>query len=239
MKMKHQAGFTLVELLVIAPVLMITIVYMMSFLFSQYGQLVQQGSQLDLQAEAQNITFSMQDDIFFATSFEKAMGSNLQDDFQPSGGWKYNTSPPTLILSTTALTKSRRDTDRAPVYINTLGCTPDETLKQNDVLYNNTIYFTSGTNLYKRTITAPASLSTCGTSYEKQSCPTATSTCVADKLLTDKLNSFTVTYYDTNNTTTTNPESAERIKVDLQLKDRAFAEDIYTTSSVTLRKLNQ
>jgi hypothetical protein len=238
---KRQSGFTLVELLVIAPILMVTIVYMMSFLFSQYGQLTQQGSQLDLQAEAQNITFSLQDDIFFTSSFVSTMNSNLEDSYKPSGGWQSNTTPPTLILSLPALTKNRRDANRRPVYINTQGCTPQATLEENDVLYNNIIVFVSGSNLYKRTISAPATTSTCETSFEKQSCPSAnaTSACPADKLLTDKLNTFSVTYYTADNTETASPESADKVKIDLQLKDRAFAEDIYTTSSVTLRKLNQ
>jgi len=114
-------------------------------------------------------------------------------------------------------------------------------LEQNDELLNNTIYFVSGTNLYKRILTAPSSLATCGTSYQKQRCPAANATaaCPADVLLTDKLNTFGVTYYDTGNNTTTSPELAEKVKIDLKLQDKAFAEDIYANSSITLRKLNQ
>jgi hypothetical protein len=139
-----------------------------------------------------------------------------------------------------ALTTNKRSPNRKPVYINTLGCAPDDVLQQNDELYNNTIYFVSGTNLYKRTLTAPVALATCGTSFQKQTCPLANSsaTCPPDKLLTDKLNTFSITYYDTGNTVVTSPELAEKIKVNVQLKDRAFAEDIYASSTVTLRKVN-
>lgn len=236
---REESGFTLVELLVMAPIMIVTIVLLMSYMFDQFGQLTQQGAQINLQVDAQAITFSMQDDIFFASNFAKAINTNLSDTYQPSGGWNYNTTPQTLIISSLALTKSHRSADREPVYINTEGC-DEATIMNNSELYNNIIYFADGTNLYKRILTAPGSVATCGTSYQKQSCPAAnaTTTCPPDRLLTDKLNSFTVTYLDTNNTVVSDPEVAERVKIDIQLKDRAFAEDIFSSSSITYRKLN-
>lgn len=237
---KQEHGFTLVEVLIMAPIMIVTIVLMMSFLFNQYGQLIQQGSQLNLDSEAHNITFSMEDDVFFARAFVQDLNAGFSDTYQPSGGWTYNTTPQTLIISTAALTANRRSDNRAPVYINTEGCDAAN-LENNSVLYNNVIYFVSGTNLSKRIISAPATMSTCGTSYQKQSCPAAqaTTSCPADRALTDKLNTFTVTYLDDNNVVVTDPEQAQRIKVDIQLKDKAFGEDIYASSSITMRKLNQ
>jgi len=231
------AGFTLIEVLIISPIMMVTIIITMTFLFNQYGQLTQQGAQVNLNVEAQNIAFGMQDDIFFASAFNQSINDNLADPFQPSGGWKYNSTPQTLILSTRASTAHPRNENRQVVYIDTAGCPSED----NSVLYNNVIYFASGTNLYKRTLTAPTGLSTCGTSYQKQNCPAASATaaCPADRLLSDKLQSFTLTYYDTSNNVVADPEIAEKIKVDLQFKDKAFAEDIFANSSITLRKLNQ
>jgi competence protein ComGC len=236
MRLKN-AGFTLVEVLIMSPILMVTIIITMTLLFNQYGQLTQQGAQVNLNIEAQNITFSMQDDIFFASAFVQTKNDNLTDANQPSGGWAYNSTPPTLILSTAALTTNPRNASRQVVYIDTNGCPSEE----NSVLYNNVIYFVSGANLYKRTLTAPSGMDTCGDSFQRQTCPaaSASSSCPADRILTDKLNSFTLTYYDTNNTVVADPEQAEKVKVELQLKDKAFAEDIYSNSSITLRKLNQ
>ncbi len=237
----RENGFTLVELLVISPVVMITIVMMMSFLFNQYGRLTQQGALINLQTEAQNIAFSMQDDVFFASSFEPTKNGNLADTYEPAGGWDYDTAPATLIISTLALTESHRSENRQPVYINTEGCSPQEVLESNAELYNNVIYFANGTNLYKRYLSAPATMDTCGTSFFKQTCPEANASpvCPADRLLTDKLHSFTVTYFDTNNNATSNPSLADKVKVDLELKDKAFAEEIFASSTLTMKKLNQ
>ncbi len=239
--LQSSRGFTLVEMLVVAPILMLTIVLTISYLFNQYGQLTKQSSEVNLRVEAQTISFNMQDDIFFASAFVKNINPNLVDSNEPSGGWSYNTTPQTLIISTAALTTNKKDQARSPVYINTLGCSPDATKEQNTILQNNIIYFVNGTNLYKRTLTAPASMATCGTSYQKQTCPKAKSStsCPEDVLLTDKLDTFSVTYYDRNNNQTSNPEMATKTKLYLKLKDKAFAEDVFADTSLTVKRLNQ
>jgi hypothetical protein len=241
MRKLHAAGFTLIEILIICPILMVVIAYTMNFLFGQYGQLTKQEGVVNLQLGVQEVTFAMQDDVFFSNAFTSSINSNLSDPYAPSGGWKANTTPKTLILSNPALTSSHRDPTRKPVYINTVGCSPEATLEQNDPLYNNTIYFVFGTNLYRRTLTAPSSLSTCGISYIKQSCPAnhANTACPADVLLTDKLSTFSLTYYNGSNTVVTTPEQARKIKVSITLHDKAFAEDIYATSTLTMRRINQ
>lgn len=238
-RLPDNRGFTLIEILIMSPIVMLTIVIIISYLFTQYGQLIQQGSQLNLNVEAQDITFSMQDDLFYANAYASAINANLVDAYQPSGGWKAATTPQTLIVSVPAETANHRSASRKPVYINTVGCDPT-VLTDNSPLYNNVIYFVNGTNLYKRYISAPSTMTTCGTSFQKQTCPSTnvTSSCPADRVLTDKLDSFTVTYYDTSNTVTTTPELAEKVKIDIHLKDKAFAEDITSASSITLRKIN-
>ena len=234
----NSEGFTLIEVLIMSPIIMVTIIITLSYLFNLYGQLTQQGSQINLNLEAQNIVFGMQDDVYYANSFVSGINSGLIDANQPSGGWKSST-PNTLIISTPALTDNYRSDSRQPVYINSYGCT-SAVIENNSFLYNNNIYFASGTTLYKRIITAPSSMPTCGTSFLKQTCPdsNATSTCQPDIILSNYLNSLVLTYYDSAGAVVSTPELATKIKIDLQLKDRAYANDIYANSSITLKKLN-
>lgn len=235
-----QRGFTLIEVLVVAPLMMMTIIIMMTYLFNLFGQLTQEGASLRMTTDAQLITLALQDDIYFANAFVSTINSGLSDTHSPDGGWQYNTNPETLIISTPALTKNNRDSERQPVYINTEGCEP-ENISDNGFLYNNIIVFVSGTKLYKRTITAPSDMATCGSSYDKQTCPEdqSSTTCPKDILLSDKLNSFQVSYFDSSNAEVATPEQAQLIKVEVQLKDRAFADDIFGSSSITLKRLNQ
>lgn len=238
---KKSAGFTLVELLVISPILMVVTIGVVTYLFNEYGAVVKQNGQLNLQLEAQSILFSLQDDLWYADQFTSTLNANLSDPYQPTGGWTTTANPAPLIVSTAALTTNRRDTNRQPVYINESTCTPPDGNGVNSTLYNNVIYFEDGTNLYKRTVTAPSSLATCGTSYQGQTCPAAnaSSSCKADVLLTDHLSNFSITYYGPDNTSVAAPEDADSVQVDITLKDKAFAEDITANSSMRLRKLNQ
>lgn len=235
------AGFTIVELLVICPILMAVIAFLMNYLFNQYGQLVQQNAQVNLQVTSQAIVFSMQDDIFFANAYVSDLNTGLVDNYAPSGGWTTSSNPTRFIISTPALTASHRKPTRQAVFINTLGCTPDSVKEQNDALYNNIIYFVSGSKLYKRVVSAPSSTSLCGTSYQIQTCPAAnvTATCPADILLTNQLSSFVVSYLKSGGTSTTTPEQATEVKVSLTLTDQAYAQTVTAGTSVTLRKINQ
>lgn len=241
MKQLSQMGFTLIEILVISPIMIVTVLATITFLFNEFGQITKQNGQLNLQLEAQNILFGLQDDIWYSNRFVSDQNANLVDTYAPSGGWVYNTTPPTLIISTAALTKNHRDPNRQPIYLNESTCTPVDGNGVNSVLYNNIIYFVSGSSLYKRTLTAPSGLAVCSSLYSNQTCPTdhISSTCPADILLSDHINTFNITYYDTGNSTTLTPENAESVKIDLGLKDKAYGEDILASSSLRLRKINQ
>lgn len=239
-----QRGFTLVEILVIAPVVMITIVITISFLFNLYGQLIQYGAKINLQSDAQTILFGLQDDLSFSKDFGTTKDTSLTDVYAPGGGWIYNSNPKTLILLSPAATANHRNPAREPVYINQLGCTPGvtlETMQENTLAVNNIIYFVSGTNLYKRILSPPTGTSMCGTPYLKQTCPSAnaTTTCLKDILLSNNVSSFDVTYYDSSNTAITDPTTADKVKVDITLSIKAFSENVYASSSLTMRKFNQ
>ncbi len=241
LKQTKQAGFTLIEILVICPILMAVITFMISYLFRQFGQLTKQNVQINLQVEAQTDIFNIQDDVFFANAFVSTINSNLTDTYAPSGGWKNSTNPTQMIISTPASTANHRYPNRQPVYINTFGCTPASVLQQNDILYDNIVIFASGTNLYKRIITAPGSLSTCGTDYRHQTCPAANATqaCKADILLSSHLSSLTFTYLNSNGAIVTIPEQATVVKAALVLSDVGFGDVVTGSSTITLRRLNQ
>ncbi|MDB5168929.1 MAG: hypothetical protein JWO41_285 [Candidatus Saccharibacteria bacterium] len=238
---RNELGFTIVELMVICPILMAVIAFMMSYLFRQFGELTKNSTQVNLQVTAQAAIFNLQDDVFFANAFVSDLNTGLTDSYAPSGGWVASSNPLKFIISTPAETGSHRSASRSAVYINTLGCSPQSTKELNDPLYENIIIFTSGTNLYKRIVTAPSTMATCGTSFRKQTCPAANASpsCPADILLTDRLSSMTVTYKNSSGTVVTTPEQASLVAINLTLTDTAFAEPVSATSTITLRRLNQ
>ncbi|MDL2362934.1 MAG: hypothetical protein QFB86_00960 [Patescibacteria group bacterium] len=220
---------------------MAVIAFLMNYMFNQYGQLVVQNSQVNLQISAQSDVFSMQDDIYFANRFVSNLNTTVSDPYAPTGGWVTSSSPTVFIISTPALTASHRNPSKQAVFINTLGCSPQSTKEQNDILYNNIIYFVSGSNLYKRIVTSPSSTSLCGTSFLQPTCPAAnaTTSCAKDILITDQLQSFSVTYSDLTGATVTTPEQARLAKISLTLQDKAYAQNVSANTTVTLRRINQ
>jgi Tfp pilus assembly protein PilW len=114
--MSRSKGFTLVELLVISPIIMVVVLAILTFLFNEYGNITQQNGQLNLQVESQNILFGLQDDIWYANAFSSDLNSNLTDTYAPQGGWVSNTTPQTLIISTGPNQESPRPQSNSGIF---------------------------------------------------------------------------------------------------------------------------
>ncbi|MEI6755680.1 MAG: prepilin-type N-terminal cleavage/methylation domain-containing protein [bacterium] len=231
-------GFTLIELLIVCPILMAVIAILMNYMFNQYGQLLVQNTKTNLQVQAQTIASGMQDDLANAGAYVSQLDSNLSDSFALNGEWNADTNDNQLIIATPALTAQAKSDNSDKVYINTLGCAPESTKQQNDVALNNIIYFSEGKNLFKRVVSTPTGVNTCGNSYLKQTCPEAhaSAECPSDTLLTDQLDTFTVKYYDPKGNDVSKPEQASIAEVNIKLKDKAYAEEVVGGSSIKIRK---
>lgn len=231
-------GFTLMELVIIGPILMATIAILMNFMFNQYGQLLVQNTAVNMQVQAGNILASIKPEAANAASFVSQINSGQSDDFAPNGGWVANNKSNVLILSTSALTSPYGTANSQKVYINTAGCEPEANRLSNDPLLVNIVYFSEGSNLYRRVLSNKGNASTCGNNYFKQTCPSANSSsdCPEDKLLTNQLDEFKVSYIDQNGNETSRPEEGSLIKISLKLKDKAYAETVVAGSNITIRR---
>lgn len=234
----NSKGFTLMELVIIGPILMATIAILMNFMFNQYGQLLVRNTAVNLQVQSGNILASIKPEAANASTFVSQINSTQNDEFAPSGGWSANNNSDVLILSTPALTAPYGNDNSQKVYINTVGCEPETTRLGNDALLVNIIYFSKGSNLYRRVLSSNGSLSTCGNNYFKQTCPSSNSSagCPEDRLLTNQLDEFKVSYIDQNGNQTTRPEEGSLVKISLKLKDKAYAETVVAGSDITVRR---
>lgn len=233
----NNQGFTLVELLIICPILMVVIAILMNFIFNQYGQLLVQNTAINLEVQSSGLLSNIKKDIEPANAFIKSTDAQLIDGFAPSGGWQATNSGSLLIVSVPASTAKPGVADSQPVYINKNGCAPENQKLLNDILDYNIVYFVNNSKLYKRIVTNTAT-GLCGSNYLKQTCPEDQSSidCPKDLLLTDQLDSFVVKYYDSNGQETNNPEVATMVNINLKLKDKAYAENISAGSSLLVRK---
>lgn len=236
-------GFTLVEMLVVAPIFILVSMTMLGFLIDRYGALLVNAARVRLVTEAQSMLITMEDELIFADDYLEALDPELNDPNDPFSGWDFDTDPDTLIISETALTSDRRDPDREFVYKASDGCAT--------IALNNLIYFAVDNpdddyyTLYKRTV-AP-DYATCGDDYKETSCPAAElgmNGCnKVDGEITNNLVDFQVEYYDEDgNLIDTgsggSPLSGERVRVIVTLGDIAYGETIEETLALTMKKLN-
>ncbi len=239
--LKHESGFTILEILIALPLASILSIVLASTMFNQYGELLQGAARSRLRMEGEILLLSLEDELLFSTDFANAKSSDLTDTYAPTGGWTSTTTPTdTLIVYETALTADRRDPDRDFVYKKASTCSSSY-----NVAINNLMYFTVDNpaddyrTLYRRTL-VPQYV-TCGTNYKKQTCPAATvvSPCTsADSVLSAKVIDFQVEYYDDGNVALTGPDNAELVKLTLTLGEKIYGKNIIVPTNITMKKVN-
>lgn len=231
---RNQAGFTLVEMLVVVPITLIVCVVLLSVLVSKNGELYERNARVNLRMEGLNLLDKLQDELTFSNKFNPTLISDLNDPNDPNGGWNYNTTPSnTLIISLPGIDKPRSDPSRQFVYY-TSGPNNGE------IAINNIIYYVSNGALYRRVVT-PDSDDVSPANFFKQTCPPGDTTpnCQDDLEMSRNVNRLRVSYFDLNNVAVqNNPGLADKIKVTLDLTDMANGNVIDETVSITVKKYN-
>ena len=245
---KSNHGFTVIELIVILPIVAFIMTSLIVVAQTTFFRILSNNAEASLKLESQTALFSLQDELLFATDFGEVKTNDLNDPFQPSGGWRYDTDPDTLIIYETSLNAPRREPDREFVYKQIYNCSSP----YNPIAVDNVIYFTKDNpdndykTLYRRVLTPQ--YNTCNNNYRDQSCPTeanfGTGGCgVVDNKLSDKVVDFEVEYYDVDNNLVDvdgsgSPLEGEKIKVTLKLGNLVYGKDVEAQSNLTMRKIN-
>lgn len=234
-------GFTLLEVLIVIPLASILSIVLASTIFDQYGQLLQNSARARLRMEGEITLLSLEDELLFTTGYGITKSADLTDSYAPTGGWTHATTPlESLIVYETALTADRRDPDREFVYKRQGSCASSYNIALNNLMYfttknTNDAYYT----LYRRTLTPQ--YQTCGINYKQQTCPSATivAPCTgADASLSNKVVDFQVDYFDQNNVATTDPATAELIKLHLTLGEKIYGKSIEVETTISMKKVN-
>lgn len=226
-------GFTLVEMLVVVPITLIVCVFMISLLITKNGELYERNARLGLRIEGLNVLEKLQDELSFASKYNNDLRAPLSDPYAPSGGWVFNSTPPTLIIDLPAVDKPRSDPSRQFVYY-------ISGTYNGQIAVNNIIYYISGTNLFRRVV-VPNPSQVSPANYYKKTCPSSNSsaTCQADLSLSNHITSMVIGYYDTNNVAVnSSPTLADKIKVTLNMRDTVNGNQIDESVSITIKKYN-
>lgn len=245
-------GFTLVEVLVVSPVMMLSIMLILSFMFNAFVDMSAKSAQLELDSDAQLALFTVRDDIMFANYFAGTVQPDANDP-NKSGGWNA-INDNALILSEASYTANRQSQNRELVYIkdspNPCGSIDDG---QNAFSTNTLIYFVENNTLYLRVI-IPDQLNNCLSTYRKQTCPASVATpdCPADSVIATNVKDFSLTYYTHHDgehdssepidpATLTDPNAFVRVSradINLTLERIVNAEPIEATATVSIKKVH-
>lgn len=216
---KNQSGFTIVELLVAISLIGIISVSMIA-VFGNYLTIITRNSRAnELTAESQNLLRSTVEELRYGAGVQQT--NNVIDPRLP-GGWSTSNSNFVIIIAVPAVNTSN-------AYI----INPDTGSPYNNEL----VYFKQNKTLYKRTLANPLAVG----NKLKTSCPLASvsSTCPADRKLTENVKTFAFTLYDQDNILTTNSALARSVKIALTLERDTFGEPVTFDNSIRVTLRNQ
>lgn len=214
----QQAGFTMVELLVSITIIGLLTVSMIAA-FTNYFAIITRNSRfVELTVESQNLLRSTVEELRYGAGVSQT--NTIADANGPGGGWNTSVANFVIIISMPVI-----DANNEYVIDPSTG----------DPYNNEFVYYKSGTTLYKRTLANSAATG----NRLKTSCPAAaaTSTCLADRKLSENVKTMTFTFYDQDNAITTSTAAARSVKIDLGLERDTFGTALSFDNSirVTLR----
>lgn len=248
-KWSKLSGFTLAEVLIIAPIVILVIGTFVVFIINITGEVIKTKAAIDTVGDTQNALRYIQSDIRLSTGFADTTGTvtTPQGSGNDAAAWTNSgTSSTNLILTRIATTYSPINPNSLIVYTNSpFNCTVGNR-EQNTAYTYYSVYFVSGGSLWQRNILKnyPTVLtSLCSTPWQLPSCTLANVTAVPaickvqDTEVATNVSSFTVQYYRAdssgNAVATSTRSDATNVKITLNTSKAAAGKTL--TSSDELR----
>lgn len=213
MQARITQGFTLVEMLVIAPIIILFIGAFIALIVSLTGESIQlqasNSAAYNTQDALDDMEASTLQTVGFLTTTGSVQSPQGKNDnttaFTNDGG---GTNPDSLIISSAATTKGPYDSTRSVIYTGAGECNAE-----NPIYTYTTVYFVDTTDnaLYKRTILPQ--VAACDAPWQKGSCKESLvaanpSVCkVGDEKLLENVTGMTIQYYSDGASSSPLPES--------------------------------
>lgn len=248
-------GFTLVEMLVIAPIVILAIGGFISLMVNMVGDVIAARDETVMMYETQDSLSRVEDDVSLSTAFLSTSDTLITpqgSDANFTGTAAFTNTSNTLILNTMVTDRNPLDPLRELIYYKEKPNPCDTTKIFNEVLYSKIIYFIKSGSLWRRTTVSPYNTNTptdtqtvCTTPWQQNSCSpgyVATRCKTNDVEVMKNVNSLNVAYYSSSNGSTdigaANASAAKAIKVTVTGQRQSAGRTITTTQSVRANRLN-
>ena len=222
-----RAGFTLVEMLVIAPLVLIIIAGIIAAMVSLIGDTLVSNARVDDAYNMQETLNQIEQDIRISTNFMGTFSYFQSPQGRNGATQAFTSSSSDLILTQQATTTSPYDANRDLVYYakqpEACGST---TVQSNRALNLRVIYFVDANKtLWRRTIVNDWNRNgtidgntVCNVPYQRSSCPTGSTTSTntilkptcqtIDQRMIDNVTNFNLAFYTSSDTATVDPTAA-------------------------------
>ncbi len=253
-KTEQSSGFTLVEMLVIAPLLVVTIAVIVGFMSTLVNDTVVANSRTQAMYDVQNALTQIERDSFLGTRFLSAY-TPYSPQGKDNGTAAFSTAGGDIIINQFGTTANPTDAGRAVVYYANQPEACSGQYQINQPFFIKVIYFlkteTDGTkSLYRRTIVPLNNLgsnngdTTCAKPWQRSSCATqnlADQRCQAkDMRLVNGVSSLTTTYYNKSNPSVvlSDPTTADSLRVTIAYNKTIAGKAVTQTSSMAANRTN-
>ncbi len=245
-------GFTLVEVLVISPILIIFVAIIVGLMINLTGDVMQSRERAAMIYDTQTAFNQIENDVRISTQFVGSTGTLPSPQGANNGTSAFYTNSSTLVLEQLSTTKNSYDSSRQLLYYDNTPnpCTGQYT--SNEPVKHLVIYYLHNDELRRRTVVNFAGKSVCGgvgtnllspNIWQKNTCSVADKTyCVAtDMVVAKSISSVNFTYFTDANTptqTTTISNTTKSLRVDLTTTAQRAGKIMTHTASMRALRIN-
>lgn len=237
----NQHGFTLVEVAIVTPFMILLALSIIAVLVTLVTSTVGPNAKSMLMQQQEKAFDSIESDINNSSTLLTSLPANFSD----SASTDYSDPPvgTTVLRIQTydqiANTSDSTGTRVMPAFKGASPCANTTALDGSNINSIVVIYYVKDNTLYRRTLTDTTNPTTCGVKLAKQSC---LSGCASEDIAlvrADSLEKFEVTYYSTvSGDTTTTASSAKSALVTIESNLEAAGETQSYTASFRSARLN-
>lgn len=242
MSTSKQRGFTLVEVAIVTPVMILTALGIVAILITLVSSTVRPNARSILMQQEEKALDSMESDINNSSGILASLPANFSD----AASGDYSTPPSgTTVLRIQTYDQIKNPNDNSgtkviPAFKDSAACSNVTSLAASNIVPIVVVYYVKDNTLYRRTLTDTTIPATCGIKLAKQSCLSGCTSTDLALVTAENLSNFSIIYYTgvTNNTVTSDPTLAKSAKVFITASLEAGGETVEYSSSLRSARLN-
>lgn len=243
LSISKQRGFTLVELAVVAPLMIVIAMAIVSILILLVSATVGPNAQSSLMQQSEKALDIIEGDINNSTAF---VSSSLPANFSDSHSSDY-ASPPanTTVMRVHGFDQILNPSESSgtkviPAFKDSVNCNNVTNLNSTNIVQIVALYYVNNNTLYRRTLVDGSNPSACGTKLAKTSCLSGCSSKDLELLRADQITKFELVYYTTitGSVVTTDPTQAKSAQITISSELDAGGETQKYTATFRAARLN-